>query len=151
MREGSRTEPILLRRELKKRRGSCNQGGPSSADRSAGTEEQLWGFRGEQSNQWQAGQTCIEGPSHDNMCPSLKSVSISVDGGWVLECRIWRAYPGRGQLLALRRQDEGTGESSTTRNAHGGSSDSHRNEAPQLSYMQKMGLPLHPLSPCSSP
>lgn len=107
---------------------------------------ELWGFRGEQSNQWQVG------PSHNTVCPSLKSVSISVDGGWVLECRIWREGPGRGLLLAPRRQLEGTGErSSTTRNAHEGSPDSHRNEPPCLSYMQRMGPPLHSLCTCASP
>ena len=43
---------------------------------------------------------------------------------WVLECGVWRADPGRGQLLAVRRQPEGTGvRSSTTRNAQGASPD----------------------------
>lgn len=28
--------------------------------------------------------------------------------GWVLECRVWRANSGRGLLLAMRRQPEGT-------------------------------------------
>ena len=36
-------------------------------------------------------------------------VSTAADKGWVLECGVWRADPGRGLLCAVRRHPEGTG------------------------------------------
>ena len=36
-------------------------------------------------------------------------VATAADKGWVLECGVWRADPGRGLWLAVRRHPEGTG------------------------------------------
>ena len=65
---------------------------------------------------------------------------------WVLERGVWRADPGRGLLLAARRQPEGTGvRSSATWNACVGNPDCHRSEVPLLSDAQGVGPPLQPL------
>ena len=49
--------------------------------------------------------------------PSLSPVSPGADRGWVMESGVWRMDPGRGQLLAVKRQHEGIGvRSSTTGN-----------------------------------
>ena len=103
---------------------------------------------------WQEGQTETypDGPCHSPACPSLRHVSISVDGGWVLKRGVWGADPGRALLLAVRRQPEGMGvRSSATWNAPGGSLDHDRRKAPLLSDMQRAGSPLQPLSSCASP
>ena len=36
-------------------------------------------------------------------------VSTTADKGWVLECGVWRADPGRGLQLAVRKHPEGMG------------------------------------------
>ena len=60
---------------------------------------------------WQEGQTETypNGPCHSPACPSLRHVSIRVNGGWVLKRGVWGADPGRGLRLAVRRQPVGTG------------------------------------------
>ena len=92
---------------------------------------------------WQAGQseTCTGGLCHIPACPRLRQVSAGVHGGWVLEHGVWRAEPGRGLLLAVRRQPEGMGvRSYITGNACRGSPDHHRSEVPLLSDTQRVGL-----------
>ena len=104
--------------------------------------------------QWQVGQTetYTDGPCHSPVCSNLKWLSASVHGGWGLEHGVWRADPGKGLLLAARRQPEGMGvRSSANVKAHGRSGDHHRSEAPLLSDTQRAGPPLQPLSSHTGP
>ena len=72
--------------------------------------------------------------------------------GWEQEFGVWRANPGRGLLLAARRQPVGMGmKKSATGNARGGNLDRHRNKAPLLSDVQGVRLPLQLLSPRAGP
>ena len=124
--------------------------------RSIGTEGEVWGLSEESAatGLWQAGhsETYTDSPCHSPAHPSLKHVSASADGGWVLEPGVWRANLGRGLLLAARRRPEGMGvRKSATRNACGGNLDCHRNKAPLLSDTQGARLPLQPLSLCTGP
>ena len=85
---------------------------------------------------WQASQseTYTDGPRHSPARPSLRHVSATAGGGWVLERGVWRADPGRGLLLAARRQPEGMGvRNSATGNVRGRSLGHHRSEASLLS------------------
>ena len=84
--------------------------------------------------------------------PSLSCVSPGAEGGWVLESGVCRVHPGRGQLLSVKRQSEGTGvRSSTTRKICRRSLGHHRSKAPLLSGMQGGDPPLQPPSPPASP
>ena len=108
----------------------------------------------EATGQWKAGQSkiCMHGPCCSPAHPSLSCVSPGVEGVWVLESGVWRLDPGSGQLLAVKRQPEGTGvRNSMTRKFCGRSLGHHRNKAPLLSSVQGVGLPLHPLSPPTGP
>ena len=59
--------------------------------------------------------------------------------------------PGRGQMLAVKRQPEGTGvRHSTTGKVCGKSLGRHRSKVSTLSDMQEVGLPLQPFSPPAS-
>lgn len=56
---------------------------------------------------------------------------------WVQEHGDWRANPGRGLLLDVRKQPEGMGvRKSTTRNASGGNLTGRRSKASLLIDMQ---------------
>ena len=117
--------------ELKVRRGSCIWGNPSPQGDQVG---QKGIFRGSEESAatslWQAGQSenSKDGLRHGPVCTILRH---SAHRDWVLECGAWRADPGRGLLLAERRQPEGTGvRRSTTRNACGGITDHHRSKVP---------------------
>ena len=52
-------------------------------------------------------------PVHGILTPALPTqperVSTTADKGWVLECGVWRADPGRGLQLAVRKHPEGMG------------------------------------------
>ena len=66
---------------------------------------------------------------------------------WVLECAVCRTDPERALLLSVERQPERMKvRCSTTRNARGGSTDHRRREAPWLSDLQRVWLPLQLLS-----
>ena len=68
----------------------------------------------------------MNGRCHSPARPSLRHVSAGADGGWVLEPGVWRADPGRGLLLAAKREPEGMGvQSSTSRNVCGRSPGHH--------------------------
>ena len=117
---------------------------------------------------WKAGQSknCTHGLYHSPAHPSLSRVSPVVEGGWVLESGVQSADPGRGQLLAVKRQPEGAGvRSSTTGKVCRRSPGKHRNKVSLLSGTQGAGPPLQPpsasmgtgrdthlsrLAPCSS-
>ena len=102
---------------------------------------------------WQAGQceTYTDGPCHSPAFSSLRCVSIA-NGGWVLGCRVWRADPGRGLLLAAGRQSEGAEvRKSKTGNACGQNPDCHRSEAPLLSDTRVAREPLQFLSSRTGP
>ena len=77
------------------------------------------------------------------MCPSLRHESMSADQGWMLDRGGGNTDPGKGPLLAVRRQPEGTEmRSSTSGNACGRSLDHHRSKVPLLSDVQRPGLPI---------
>ena len=123
---------------------------PSLA-RSAEIKGELWGLSEERAaiGLWQAGQseTYTDSQCHSPVHPSLRQVSAIADRGWVLECGVWRADPGRELLLAAQTQPEGTGvRNSVTRNAPGGSPDHRRSEVPLQSDAWRAGSPLK-LSP----
>ena len=52
-------------------------------------------------------------PVHRVLTPALPTqperVPTAADKGWVLECEVWRADPGRGLLWAVRKHPEGMG------------------------------------------
>ena len=52
-------------------------------------------------------------PVHSVLTPALPTqperVSTAADKGWVLECGVWRADPGRGLKLAVRKCPERMG------------------------------------------
>lgn len=75
------------------------------------------------------------------MHPSLRHVSACMEGGCVLEYGVWRVNPGRGQLLDVKRQPEGTGVS-LTRKVSGGNLGHHRIKVLLLSGMEGVGQPL---------
>ena len=140
------------------RRGEvpASEEAPLPAGRSIGTEGELQGLSEESAaiGLWQAGQseTYTDGLCHNPACPSLRRVSTGAHGDWMLEHGVRRANLGRGLLLSVRRQPEGTEvRKSTTRNACGGNPDHHRSEVPLLSDTQGVGLPLQPLSPHTGP
>ena len=64
-----------------------------------------------------------------------EKVSSTADKGWVLEPGVWRADPGRGLWLAVRRHPEGTGgrEELCKWDACGGSLNHQRSRAALLS------------------
>ena len=103
---------------------------------------------------WKTGQSknCVHGPCHRPAHLSLSHVSLGAERGWVLESRVWRADPGRGQLLAVKRQPEGTGlRSSTTGKVCGRSPGHHRSKVPLLSGAQGVGPTLQPPLPTHRP
>ena len=66
----------------------------------------------------------------------------------MLENGVWSADPGRGQLLAVKRQPEGTGiRSSTTGKVCRKSPGHNRSKASLLSGVQGAGPPIQPFSP----
>ena len=72
--------------------------------------------------------------------------------GWVLEHGVLRVDPGKGWLLAKKRQSEGTGvRSSTTGKVCGRSPSQHRSRAILLSGAQGAGSPLQTTSPTTGP
>lgn len=82
-------------------------------------------------------------PVHRLLSPALPTqperVSTAAHKGWVLECGVWRADPGRGLRLAVRRHPEGTGgrEELCKRDACGGSLNHQRSRAALLSDAQR--------------
>ena len=130
--------------------GSSLPGGEISGDRRGVSETR----RRPATGLWQTGQTetYTDGQCHSPAHPSLRRVSASAHRGGVLEHGAWRADPGRGPLLAVRRQPKGMGvRSSATGNARGGSPDGHRSEVPLLSDVQRGGRPLQLLSSHAGP
>ena len=111
------------------RGGPHTQKSSLTVGKSAGTETDLWGIKGECSGHSVEGRTknCMHG-LHCSSAHSGLSCELPVaEGGWVLESGVWSADPGRGQLLAVKRQPEGTGvRSSTTRKVCGKSPGYHR-------------------------
>ena len=129
---------------------------PSLVARSTGIERELWWLSEESAaaGLWQVRQseTYIDGICHSSVHPSLRWVSASDGRGMVLNHVVWRADPRGGLLLAVQRQPEGMGvSSSTARNAPGGSTDCHGSEARLFSGMWRVGWPLWSLSPHTSP
>ena len=100
-------------------------------------------------NSWSvAGRTSLYALARD-MC---LQVHTGTGRDWVLEHGDWRANPGRGLLLDVRKQPEGTGmRKSTMRNVCGGYPDCSRRQAPLLTDVQGLDPPLQPLSPSTSP
>ena len=92
---------------------------------------------------WKARQSkiCTHGLCWSPANPSVSPrVSTGVEWGWVLGSGVWRADPGTGQLLAVKRQPEGTGvRSSTTGNVCRKSLDHHRGKEPLVSDVQGLG------------
>lgn len=125
---------------------------PLKVGRLVGAERGLWGIRVECNNQSVEGRSknCMHDPCHSPA--HLSCVSPGVERGWVLESGIWRVDPGRGQLLAVKRQPEGTGvKSSTTRKVCGRNPGHYRSKASLLSGVQGVGSPLQPpFSPIGS-
>ena len=73
---------------------------------------------------WKAGQSkdCTYDLYHNSAHSSLNHESPATKGSWVLERGVWSADPGRGQLLAVKRQPEGTrARGATTRKVCGDS------------------------------
>ena len=144
-RRGSGTGPAPLRRGLlKERRGYHIQGSLLTGEEIRWDRRGALGaIRGEHSNRSVAGRTewdLQRGFMPQPCMPCLRHVSTGVDGGWVLECGVWKANLGRGLLLAARRQPERTRvRKSTTGNTCGGSADRHRSEEPLLSDTQGAG------------
>lgn len=102
--------------------------------RSTRIEGELWGLSEESAaaGLWQARQseTYTDGMCHSSVYPSLRRVSASDGRGRVLKHGVWRADPRGGVLLAVQRQPEGMGvSSSTARNAPGESTEYHGIEA----------------------
>ena len=133
------------------RRGSCTQKSPFTTGKSAWAGRDVCGVRGK-CNKWSAeGRTsknCVHGLCCCPVHPSLSRVSPGAEGGWVPGSGLWRADPGRGQLLAVKRQPEGTGgRNSTTWKVFRRSLGHYRNKAPLLIGVQGMGPPLQPPSP----
>ena len=94
---------------------------------------------------WKAGQSKNgrQGLHLSSVHSSLSCESPVVKGGWVLESGVWSADPGRGQLLAVKRQPEGTGvRSSTKGNVCRKSQGHHRSKASLLSGVQGAQPPL---------
>ena len=95
-----------------------------------------------------AGRTSLYALARD-MC---LQVHTGTGRDWVLEHGDWRANPGRGLLLDVRKQPEGTGmRKPTMRNVCGGYPDCSRRQAPLLTDVQGLDPPLQPLSPSTSP
>ena len=112
-----------------------------------GTFRRLEGSAGD--GLWKTGQSknCAHGLCHSPAHPSLCHESPGAEGDWVLESGVWSVDPGRGQLLAVKRQPEGTGvRSSTVRKVCRSSLGHHRGKASLLSGMQGAEPPLQPLS-----
>ena len=95
---------------------------------------------------WQAGQSKNCAWSLPQHCAPQSESCVSCCGeGLVLESGVWSMDPRRGQLLAVRRQPEGTGvRSSTTRKVCGKRPGHHRSKALLFSGAQGVGLPLQP-------
>ena len=97
---------------------------------------------------------CVRGLCCSPAHPSLSRVSPGVEGCWVLESGVWRVDPGRGHLLSVKRQPEGTGARNSTTGKVCGSPGHCRSKAPLLSGAQGRGgqgnpLP-HPSVPAST-
>ena len=85
----------------------------------------------------------VHGLCHHPADPRLSRVSPVAEGSWVLESGVWSMDPGRGHLLAVKRQPEGTGvRSSTTGKVCRKSPGHHRSKASFLSGAQGVGPPL---------
>ena len=82
-------------------------------------------------------------PVHRLLTPALpmqpERVSTAAYKGWVLECGLWRADPGRGLRWAMRRHPEGTGgrEELCKWDACEGSPNHQRSRAALLSDAQR--------------
>ena len=140
--------------ELRKR-GSRMWGSPLMG-KSAGTEgEHLRVLEeGETAGLWQTGQseTYADGMCHSPACPRLGRVPTGTYEGWELEHGEWKANPGKGLPLAVRRQPEGLeGRKSATGNAYEGNLVCHRSKVLLLSDTQWVEPPLQPLSPHAPP
>ena len=102
---------------------------PSPAGRSTGTEGELRGLSEESSvsNLLHArqSQTHKDSLCHSPVHSTLRRMSASVNGDWVLEPGVWRANLGR----AVRRQPEEVGvRKFATRNVSGENLDCHRSK-----------------------
>ena len=96
---------------------------------------------------WKAGQSknCTHGLHCNSVHSSLSRESPAGEGVWVLGSGVWIVDRGREQLLAVKRQCEGTGvRSSTTRKVCGKRPGHHRSKALLFSGAQGVGLPLQP-------
>ena len=87
--------------ELKVRRGSCNSKKHPPSRESHWDRRGPFVIRGEHNNWSVDGRTknCAHGPCCSPAHPSLSCVSPGTEQGWELESGVWRADPGRGQLL----------------------------------------------------
>lgn len=104
-----------------------------------GQKENIWGC-------WKRVKQLVCGRQARQSMPISVSpsphVSAIMHRGWVLEHEDWRANPGKGQLLDVRKQPEGTGvRKSTTRNASGGNLTGRRRKASLLTNMQGLEPP----------
>ena len=92
-------------------------------------KKRLWGLKENAADGlWKAGKS--KNCTHD-LCSSIAHSSLSrespvVKGGRVLESGAWSSDPGRGQMLAVKRQSEGTGVRSSTTGNVCGKSPGHR-------------------------
>ena len=108
--------------------GTHTQKNSLTVGKSAGTERT---FRGSKENAadglWKAGQSknCTHSLHSSSVHSSLSHESPIAKGGWVLESGFWSTDPGRGQLLAVKRQPEWIGIRSSTMGKVCGKSPGH--------------------------
>lgn len=79
----------------------------SLSGRWARTEKETYRLKGECHKGLMAGRR-QERLVHHPVHPSLRFRSASVGTGWVLDLGVWRTDPGKGPVLAVQKQPEGT-------------------------------------------
>ena len=137
--------------KLKVKGGPCTQKNSLTVGNTAGTEKDFWGSKENAANGlWKTGQSknCTHGVHCSSVHSSLGRESHVLKGDWMLESGVWSMNPGRGQLLTVKRQPEGTGvRSSTTGKVCRKGPAHHRSKASLLSGVQGAESPLQHFSP----
>ena len=112
-----------------------------------GQKRTIWGS-GRSVKRPVCGRQDTDGPYHHPACLELGHVSAGVHRGWKLERGDWRANLGRRTTVGCEKTAWGDGrEEIHNRECCGGNQDCHGSKATLLSDMQRMELPLQPLSP----
>ena len=92
-------------------------------------------------------KNCLHGLHHSSEHLSLSCESPVVEGVLVLESGVWNMDPGRGQLLAVKRQPKGTGvRSSTNGKVYRKSLGYHRSKLSLLMAHKGQGHQYNPFS-----